>query len=152
MGMYNYTDSIRDFARACFSYGLRRRFPVYLSTKNTVLMASVLITPDGGIQLTEAAHGTIARHHRRRQAGEATSTNPIATIYAWTRALAHRASLHGNAALAGFAADLERATTETVERGIMADDLAGLFTPAARGVSTEDFIDAVAAAVAGPLR
>jgi len=230
MGMYNYTDSIRDFARACFAYGLKRRFPVYLSTKNTVLkaydgqfkdvfdatyaeefrdgfeaagigyehrliddmvasalkweggyvwacknydgdvqsdivaqgfgspglMTSVLTTPDGGTQLTEAAHGTIARHHRRRQAGEVTSTNPIATIYAWTRALAHRAGLDGNAALAGFAADLERAATETVERGTMTDDLAGLSTPGSRGVSTEDFIDTVAASliatpVSGPL-
>lgn len=218
MGMYNYTDSIRDFARACFSYGLKRRYPVYLSTKNTVLkaydgqfkdvfertyeeefradfelagigyehkliddmvacslkwpggylwacknydgdvqsdivaqgfgspglMTSVLRTPDGITQLTEAAHGTIARHHRRRQAGEETSTNPIATIYAWTRALAHRALLDGNDALSQFSTDLERAVVTTVERGTMTTDLAALTSPNAVGVSTEKFLDAVA--------
>jgi isocitrate dehydrogenase len=223
MGMYNYTDSIRDFARACFSYGLKRGYPVYLSTKNTVLksydgqfkdvfeqvydgefraafetagigyehrliddmvasalkweggylwacknydgdvqsdivaqgfgspglMTSVLTTPDGRTQLTEAAHGTIARHHRRRQAGETTSTNPIATIYAWTRALAHRATLDGNVALAGFASELEEAVVKTVDRRILTADLASLSESGASGVTTEAFLDAVAATLAG---
>ncbi|QTG81608.1 NADP-dependent isocitrate dehydrogenase [Arthrobacter crystallopoietes] len=222
MGMYNYTDSIRDFARACFSYGLKRGYPVYLSTKNTVLkaydgqfkdvfgqvydgefrtafeaagigyehrliddmvasalrweggylwacknydgdvqsdivaqgfgspglMTSVLTTPEGRTQLTEAAHGTIARHHRRRLAGETTSTNPIATIYAWTRALAHRAMLDGNVALAGFASGLEEAVVKTVDRGILTADLASLSEPGASGVTTEAFLDAVAVTVA----
>jgi isocitrate dehydrogenase len=219
MGMYNYTDSIRDFARACFSYGLTRGFPVYLSTKNTVLkaydghfkdifeqvftnefesrfgtegityehrliddmvasalkweggyvwacknydgdvqsdivaqgfgspglMTSVLITPDGSTQLTEAAHGTIARHHRRRKAGEPTSTNPIATIYAWTRALHQRAALDRNAELTAVAARLEQATLATVQQGIMTADLAALSGSTA-GVTTEEFINAVAMA------
>jgi isocitrate dehydrogenase len=218
MGMYNYTDSIRDFARACFSYGLNRGYPVYLSTKNTVLkaydgqfkdvfdqvyegqfrtafeaagigyehrliddmvasalkweggylwacknydgdvqsdivaqgfgspglMTSVLTTPDGLTQLTEAAHGTIARHHRRRQAGETTSTNPIATIYAWTRALRHRAMLDHNAALAGFASELEEAVVKTVDHGILTADLASLSESGASGVTIEAFLDAVA--------
>jgi isocitrate dehydrogenase len=219
MGMYNYTDSIRDFARACFSYGLTRRFPVYLSTKNTVLkaydghfkdifeqvfanefqsqfeaegityehrliddmvasalkweggyvwacknydgdvqsdivaqgfgspglMTSVLITPDGSTQLTEAAHGTIARHYRRRKAGEPTSTNPIATIYAWTRALRQRAALDRNAELTAVAAGLEQATLATVQQGIMTADLAALSGSTA-GVTTEEFIGAIAMA------
>ncbi|TLM83555.1 NADP-dependent isocitrate dehydrogenase [Pseudarthrobacter sp. NamE2] len=218
MGMYNYTDSIRDFARACFAYGLRRGYPVYFSSKNTVLkaydghfkdvfegvykeeyrarfeaaglfyehrliddmvasalkweggyvwacknydgdvqsdivaqgfgspglMTSVLTSPDGSIQLTEAAHGTVARHHRRRQAGETTSTNPIATIYAWTRALAHRATLDGNTSLAGFAVDLEDAAIRTVEKGTMTADLARLSGKGTVSVTTEDFIDALA--------
>jgi isocitrate dehydrogenase len=218
MGMYNYTDSIRDFARACFAYALTRGYPVYFSSKNTVLkaydghfkdvfesvyadefqssfeaaalfyehrliddmvasalkweggyvwacknydgdvqsdivaqgfgspglMTSVLTSPDGSIQLTEAAHGTIARHHRRREAGEATSTNPTATIYAWTRALAHRAALDGNTALAGFTADLERATVKTIEEGTMTADLARLVPTEAKTVTTEGFIQAVA--------
>ncbi|APX01423.1 NADP-dependent isocitrate dehydrogenase [Arthrobacter sp. QXT-31] len=218
MGMYNYTDSIRDFARACFAYALTRGYPVYFSSKNTVLkaydghfkdvfesvyadefqssfeaaalfyehrliddmvasalkweggyvwacknydgdvqsdivaqgfgspglMTSVLTSPDGSIQLTEAAHGTIARHHRRREAGETTSTNPTATIYAWTRALAHRAALDGNTALAGFAADLELATVKTVEEGTMTADLARLVPTHAEAVTTEGFIQAVA--------
>lgn len=217
MGMYNYTDSIRDFARACFSYGLARRFPVYLSTKNTVLkeydghfkdtfeqvftdqylarfeaagityehrliddmvasalkweggyvwacknydgdvqsdivaqgfgspglMTSVLITPDGSTQLTEAAHGTVARHHRRRQSGEATSTNPIATIYAWTRALRQRATLDQNCALAAVAADIEEATLETVNEGKLTADLAEL-SGAPTALTTEEFISEVA--------
>jgi len=218
LGMYNYTDSIRDFARACFSYGLKRGYPVYLSTKNTVLkaydgqfkdvfdqlydeefrvqfeaagikyehrliddmvasalkweggyvwacknydgdvqsdivaqgfgspglMTSILTTPDGRIQLTEAAHGTVARHHRRRQAGETTSTNPIATIHAWTAALAQRAVLDGNDALAGFAVDLEGAVARTVEEGHMTADLAALSGSGMAGLSTEDFLAAVA--------
>ena len=218
MGMYNYTDSIRDFARACFAYALTRGYPVYFSSKNTVLkaydghfkdvfesvyadefqssfeaaalfyehrliddmvasalkweggyvwacknydgdvqsdivaqgfgspglMTSVLTSPDGSIQLTEAAHGTIARHHRRREAGETTSTNPTATIYAWTRALAHRAALDGNTALAGFAANLELATVKTVEEGTMTADLARLVPTHAEAVTTEGFIQAVA--------
>lgn len=222
MGMYNYTDSIRDFARACFSYGLKRGYPVYLSTKNTVLkaydgqfkdifdevyaaefrprfeaaglgyehrliddmvasalkweggyvwacknydgdvqsdivaqgfgspglMTSVLATPDGRIQLTEAAHGTVRRHHERRLAGETTSTNPIATVFAWTRALAFRAGIDGNQALAQFAASVEDAVAGTVRRGIMTDDLAALSGPGVRGVSTEAFLDSVAAACA----
>lgn len=219
MGMYNYTESIRDFARACFSYGLKRGYSVYFSSKNTVLkaydghfkdvfaevyaaefqarfeaaglfyehrliddmvasalkweggyvwacknydgdvqsdivaqgfgspglMTSVLTTPDGSTVLTEAAHGTVCRHHRRRQTGEATSTNPVATIYAWTRALAHRANLDGNAALARFATDLESATVRTVEQGTMTADLARLSGGGFGGVTTEEFVDAVAA-------
>ncbi|WP_458779719.1 NADP-dependent isocitrate dehydrogenase [Arthrobacter sp. D3-16] len=218
MGMYNYTDSIRDFARACFAHGLKLGYPVYFSSKNTVLkaydghfkdifgsvyaeefqsryqaaglfyehrliddmvasalkweggyvwacknydgdvqsdivaqgfgspglMTSVLATPDGSTLLTEAAHGTIVRHHRRREAGEATSTNPIATIYAWTRALSHRAALDQNAALAGFAVDLERATVRTVEEGRMTSDLARLVPGQAETVTTEGFVHAVA--------
>lgn len=219
MGMYNYTDSIRDFARACFAYGLQREYPVYFSTKNTVLkaydghfkdvfervyveefqsrfqaaclsyehrliddmvasalkweggylwacknydgdvqsdivaqgfgspglMTSVLTTPDGSTQLSEAAHGTVARHHRRRKAGKTTSTNPIATIYAWTRALRHRANLDQNAALANFAEDLENATVRTVEQGTITTDLARLSRPGSEGVTTEEFVDAAAA-------
>ncbi|PNI08686.1 isocitrate dehydrogenase (NADP(+)) [Arthrobacter sp. AFG7.2] len=218
LGMYNYTDSIRDFARACFARGLKLGYPVYFSSKNTVLkaydghfkdvfdsvyaeefrsryqaaglfyehrliddmvasalkweggyvwacknydgdvqsdivaqgfgspglMTSVLTTPDGSIQLTEAAHGTIARHHRRREAGEMTSTNPIATIFAWTRGLAHRAALDRNAALADFTVELERATVGTVEQGTMTADLARLVPTGASTVTTEGFIQAVA--------
>lgn len=217
MGMYNYADSIRDFARACFAYGLKRTYPVFLSTKNTVLeaydglfkdtfdevyaqefqeefedagltyehrliddmvasalkweggyvwacknydgdvqsdivaqgfgspglMTSILTTPDGRTQLTEAAHGTVARHHRRRQAGEITSTNPIATIYAWTRALGHRAALDGNDVLSTFAIRLEDTVVRTVSQGVMTEDLAALVGGGSRGVSTEDFVDCV---------
>ncbi len=225
MGMFNYTDSIRDFARACFSYGSQRGFPVYLSTKNTVLkaydghfkdvfdqvyadefqasfeaaglryehrliddmvasamkweggyiwacknydgdvqsdivaqgfgspglMTSVLTTPDGRTQLTEAAHGTVARHHRRRKTGEITSTNPIATIYAWSKALTHRAVLDDNAELSAFALGLEEAVVQTVRQGLLTLDLANLSSPGAAGISTEDFIDAVSATMAaGP--
>jgi isocitrate dehydrogenase len=218
MGMYNYSDSIRDFAGACFSYGLKRGYPVYLSTKNTVLkaydgqfkdifdelydaefrprfeaagiayehrliddmvasalkweggyvwacknydgdvqsdivaqgfgspglMTSVLTTPDGRTQLTEAAHGTIRRHHERRQAGETTSTNPIATVYTWTRALDFRARIDKNEALARFAAGLEDTVIETVRQGVMTEDLAALSSPEAWGASTEEFLESVA--------
>ena len=198
MAMYNLDDSIRDFARASMNYGLDRKWPVYLSTKNTImkaydgrfkdlfqevfdaefadkfaeagityehrliddmvaaalkwngkfvwacknydgdvqsdvvaqgfgslgLMTSVLMTPDGEICEAEAAHGTVTRHYRRHQAGEETSTNPIASIFAWTRGLQHRAKLDGNDALRDFALALEAVCVETVEAGHMTKDLA----------------------------
>lgn len=223
MGMYNHTDSIRDFARACFRFALERRLPLHLSTKNTVLksydghfkdvfaevftefeshfaaagisydhrliddmvasaiksaggfvwacknydgdvqadivaqgfgspglMTSVLTTPDGRVQLTEAAHGTVARHHRRRATGEVTSTNPVATIFAWTRALEFRARIDGTDDLAGFASALEQAAVATIDAGTMTADLTefAVDADAARdspqAVSTEDFVSAVA--------
>src|SRR5215813_13533062 len=199
MGMYNFDDSIRDFARASFRYGLQRGFPVYLSTKNTILkaydgrfkdlfqevfdsefksdfeaagltyehrliddmvaaalkweggyvwacknydgdvqsdtvaqgygslglMTSVLMTADGKVE-AEAAHGTVTRHYRQHQAGKPTSTNPIASIFAWTRGLAHRGSLDSTPEVTGFAETLERVCIETVEGGSMTKDLAML--------------------------
>ncbi|MGQ3041783.1 MAG: NADP-dependent isocitrate dehydrogenase, partial [Brevundimonas sp.] len=198
MGMYNLDDSIRDFAHASFSYGLNRNYPVYLSTKNTILkaydgrfkdifqevfdahyadkfkaagltyehrliddmvaaaikwsggfvwacknydgdvqsdvvaqgfgslglMTSVLMTPDGKVMETEAAHGTVTRHFRQHQKGEATSTNSIASIFAWTRGFKHRAKLDDNAELARFAETLEKVVVDTVEAGFMTKDLA----------------------------
>ena len=217
MTMYNLDDSIRDFARASFNYGLARKYPVYLSTKNTILkaydgrfkdifaevfesefksefdkqgleydhrliddmvatslrweggyiwacknydgdvqsdtvaqgygslglMTSVLMSPDGRTVEAEAAHGTVTRHYRDHQAGKATSTNPIASIFAWTRGLAHRAKLDSNPKLAEFADALERVCIETVESGKMTKDLALLIAPDAPWLNTQEFLDAI---------
>ncbi len=217
LGMFNLDDSIRDFARASFNYGLNRGYPVYLSTKNTILkvydgrfkdlfqeiydkdfkaefekkkifyehrliddmvaaalkwsggyvwacknydgdvqsdtvaqgygslglMTSVLMTPDGQVVEAEAAHGTVTRHYRQHQKGEQTSTNSIASIYAWTRALAHRAKLDGNTDLAKFAATLEKVTIDTVELGFMTKDLALLVGPDQKWLSTTGFLDKI---------
>jgi isocitrate dehydrogenase len=218
LAMYNLDDSIRDFARASLNYGLARNYPVYLSTKNTILkaydgrfkdlfqevfdkefkaefdrrklvyehrliddmvasalkwpggyvwacknydgdvqsdtvaqgfgslglMTSVLMTPDGRIVEAEAAHGTVTRHYREHQKGKETSTNSIASIFAWTRGLAHRAKLDGNAALGAFAATLETVCVDTVEAGFMTKDLALLVGPDQKWLSTEGFLDKVA--------
>ena len=212
---YNLDESIRDFARASFSYGLARGYPVYLSTKNTILkaydgrfkdifeevfeaefksqfdtkgltyehrliddmvassmkweggyvwacknydgdvqsdtvaqgfgslglMTSVLFTPDGLTVEAEAAHGTVTRHYRQHQAGKPTSTNPIASIYAWTRGLAHRAKLDDNAALAEFVETLEDVVITSVEAGHMTKDLAALVGPEQKWETTEGFLD-----------
>jgi len=217
MGMYNYDDSIRDFARASLRYGLDRGFPVYLSTKNTILkaydgrfkdlfaevfeaefatsfasagltyehrliddmvaaalkweggyvwacknydgdvqsdivaqgfgslglMTSVLMTPDGRTVEAEAAHGTVTRHFRQHQQGKPTSTNPIASIFAWTRGLAHRGKLDGTPAVTDFADTLERVCIDTVEGGQMTKDLALIVGPEAPFLTTEDFLAAV---------
>jgi isocitrate dehydrogenase len=217
MGMYNYDDSIRDFARASMRYGLSRKYPVYLSTKNTILkaydgrfkdlfaevyesefkadfeaagityehrliddmvaaamkweggyvwacknydgdvqsdtvaqgfgslglMTSVLMTPDGKTVEAEAAHGTVTRHYRQHQQGKATSTNPIASIFAWTRGLQHRGVVDGNAALQQFASDLEEVCVETVESGKMTKDLALLVGPDQQWLNTQDFLAAL---------
>jgi isocitrate dehydrogenase len=217
MGMFNFNDSIRDFARASFSFGLQRNFPVYLSTKNTILkaydgqfkdifqqvfndefkaefdkrgltyehrliddmvaaalkweggyvwacknydgdvqsdivaqgfgslglMTSVLLTPDGKTMEAEAAHGTVTRHYREHQKGNRTSTNPIASIFAWTRGLAHRGKLDGNKPLGDFAHALERACIDVVESGQMTKDLAILIDPKAPYLHTEDFLAAI---------
>ena len=215
LGMYNLDDSIRGFARACLNFGLTRGWPVYLSTKNTILkvydgrfkdlfqevfdaefadrfaaagisyehrliddmvaaalkwsgkfvwacknydgdvqsdtvaqgfgslglMTSVLMTPDGKTVEAEAAHGTVTRHYREHQKGNATSTNPIASIFAWSRGLAHRAKLDDNAALAAFATTLERVCVDTVEAGHMTKDLALLIGPDAPWLTTTQFLD-----------
>ena len=217
MGMYNYDDSIRDFARASFRYGLDRQYPVYLSTKNTILkaydgrfkdlfqeifesefkaefdaagltyehrliddmvaaalkweggyvwacknydgdvqsdtvaqgygslglMTSVLLTPDGKTCEAEAAHGTVTRHFRAHQRGEKTSTNPIASIFAWTQGLAFRAKLDGTPDVGKFAETLEKVCVETVEGGEMTKDLAILIAPDAPWLTTEGFLDAL---------
>ena len=217
MAMYNLDDSIRDFARASLNYGLNRGYPVYLSTKNTIikvydgrfkdifdevyerefkaefekkkityehrliddmvaaalkwsggyvwacknydgdvqsdtvaqgygslgLMTSVLMTPDGKIVEAEAAHGTVTRHYRQHQKGEQTSTNSVASIFAWTRGLAHRAKLDDNAALARFAHTLEKVTVDTVEAGFMTKDLALLVGPNQKWLSTTGYLDKV---------
>jgi isocitrate dehydrogenase len=217
MAMYNLDDSIRDFARASFNYGLARKYPVYLSTKNTILkaydgrfkdlfqevfdaefadkfkaagiiyehrliddmvasslkwsggyvwacknydgdvqsdtvaqgfgslglMTSVLLTPDGKTVEAEAAHGTVTRHYREHQKGKSTSTNSIASIFAWTRGLAHRAKLDGNDKLAKFAQKLEDVTVATVESGDMTKDLALLVGPDQKWLTTEGFLDKV---------
>ncbi|WP_292312010.1 NADP-dependent isocitrate dehydrogenase [Marivivens sp.] len=217
MGMYNLDSSIRDFARASFNYGLSLKWPVYLSTKNTILkaydgrfkdlfqeiyeaefaekfkeagiwyehrliddmvacalkwnggfvwacknydgdvqsdtvaqgygslgmMASQLMTPDGKIVEAEAAHGTVTRHYRQHQKGEATSTNSIASIYAWTGGLKHRATLDGNAQLMKFAETLERVTVQCVEDGNMTKDLALLVGPDQRWLTTMGFLEKV---------
>ena len=217
MSMYNLDDSIRDFARASMNYGLNRNYPVYLSTKNTILkiydgkfkdifeevyqnefkakfdaagltyehrliddmvacamkwsggyvwacknydgdvqsdtvaqgygslglMTSVLMTPDGQTVEAEAAHGTVTRHYRQHQAGKETSTNSIASIFAWTRGLMHRAKLDDNAALRTFAETLERVCVDTVESGFMTKDLALLVGPDQRWLSTTGFLDKV---------
>jgi isocitrate dehydrogenase len=217
LSMYNLDDSIRDFAMASFNYGLARGFPVYLSTKNTILkvydgrfkdifqevyeqhfkaefekrklfyehrliddmvaaalkwsggyvwacknydgdvqsdivaqgfgslglMTSVLMTPDGKVVESEAAHGTVTRHYREHQKGNETSTNSIASIFAWTRGLAHRAKLDNNAALTKFAATLEKVCIDTVEAGFMTKDLALLVGADQRWLSTTGFLDKV---------
>ncbi|MCD2182052.1 NADP-dependent isocitrate dehydrogenase [Rhizobium sp. GN54] len=217
MGMYNLDDSITEFARASFNYGLQRKVPVYLSTKNTILkvydgrfkdifqevfdkefadkfkeakiwyehrliddmvasalkwsggyvwacknydgdvqsdivaqgfgslglMTSVLMTPDGQTVEAEAAHGTVTRHYRQHQKGEETSTNSIASIFAWTRGLAHRAKLDNNAELAKFAATLEKVCVDTVEAGFMTKDLALLIGPDQPWLSTTGFLDKI---------
>jgi isocitrate dehydrogenase len=217
--MYNYMDSIKDFARASFNYGLSRNYPVYLSTKNTILkaydgafkdafqevfeaeyeakfnaagityehrliddmvaaslkweggyvwacknydgdvqsdtvaqgfgslglMTSVLTTPDGKTALAEAAHGTVTRHYRAWQKGEKTSTNPIASIFAWTRGLMHRAKLDGTPEVAAFAQTLEDVIIETVEAGHMTKDLAALVGRAQAWQTTDEFMDSIAA-------
>ncbi|HEV7899845.1 MAG TPA: NADP-dependent isocitrate dehydrogenase [Planosporangium sp.] len=217
MGMYNFDDSIRDFARASFRYGLARKYPVYLSTKNTILkaydgrfkdlfaevfstefaeefkaagityehrliddmvaaalkweggfvwaaknydgdvqsdtvaqgfgslglMTSVLMTPDGRTVEAEAAHGTVTRHYRQWQKGEKTSTNPIASIFAWTRGLAHRGKLDGTPAVTEFAGKLEQVCVETVEGGQMTKDLALLISRDAPWLTTDEFMNAL---------
>ena len=217
MAMYNLDDSIRDFARASMNYGLARKYPVYLSTKNTILkaydgrfkdifqevyetefaakfkelgiiyehrliddmvasalkwsggyiwacknydgdvqsdtvaqgfgslglMTSVLLTPDGKTVEAEAAHGTVTRHYREHQKGKSTSTNSIASIFAWTRGLSHRAKLDDNAKLAKFAETLEQVCVATVEGGFMTKDLALLVGPDQKWLTTEGFLDKV---------
>jgi len=217
LAMYNLDDSIRDFARASLNYGLIRKYPVYLSTKNTILkaydgrfkdifeeiyqaefksqfdalgiwyehrliddmvamslrmpggyvwacknydgdvqsdtvaqgygslglMTSVLMTPDGKTVESEAAHGTVTRHYRDHQAGKQTSTNPIASIFAWTQGLSHRAKLDNNAALAEFSKTLEAVCIETVESGKMTKDLALLISKDAPWLNTQDFLAAI---------
>ncbi|GLS23737.1 isocitrate dehydrogenase [NADP] [Labrys miyagiensis] len=217
LAMYNVDESIREFARASFNYGLARNFPVYLSTKNTILkvydgrfkdifaevfanefkaefdkrkltyehrliddmvasalkwsggyvwacknydgdvqsdivaqgfgslglMTSVLLSPDGKTVEAEAAHGTVTRHYREHQKGKETSTNSIASIFAWTRGLAHRAKLDDNAELAKFASTLERVCVDTVESGFMTKDLALLVGPDQSWLSTTGFLDKV---------
>ncbi len=215
MGMYNLDESIKGFARACFNYGLQRQYPVYLSTKNTILkaydgrfkdifqqifdsefkaafekhkltyehrliddmvamalkwpggfvwacknydgdvqsdtvaqgfgslglMTSVLMTPDGKIIEAEAAHGTVTRHYREHQKGKETSTNPIASIFAWTRGLAYRAKFDGTPEVAIFAEMLENICIETVEAGFMTKDLATLIGPNQKWLTTGQFMD-----------
>jgi isocitrate dehydrogenase len=215
MGMYNLDDSIRGFARSCLNYGLMKGWPVYLSTKNTILkaydgrfkdlfqevfeqefadqfkaakityehrliddmvaaalkwkggfvwacknydgdvqsdtvaqgfgslglMTSVLLTPDGQTVEAEAAHGTVTRHYREYQKGRETSTNPIASIFAWTRGLFYRAKFDDNAALENFATTLERICVETVESGAMTKDLAVLIGPEQPWLTTQQFLD-----------
>ncbi|MEL6360286.1 MAG: NADP-dependent isocitrate dehydrogenase [Pseudomonadota bacterium] len=217
MGMYNLDSSIRDFARACFNYGLQRQYPVYLSTKNTImkkydgrfkdlfqevfetefedkfkefggtyehrliddmvaacmkwsggyvwacknydgdvqsdtvaqgfgslgLMTSVLMTPDGKTVEAEAAHGTVTRHYRNHQKGEETSTNSIASIYAWTRGLSYRGKMDGNEELVKFAETLEATIIKTVEKGFMTKDLALLIGAEQKWLTTSGFIDKV---------
>ncbi|MBX9882765.1 MAG: NADP-dependent isocitrate dehydrogenase [Sphingomonas sp.] len=217
MGMYNLDDSIRDFARASFHYGLGRGWPVYLSTKNTILkaydgrfkdlfaevfeaefadrfkeagivyehrliddmvasalkwhgefvwacknydgdvqsdqvaqgfgslglMTSVLLTPDGKTVEAEAAHGTVTRHYRQHQQGKATSTNPIASIFAWTGGLKYRGKFDGTPEVTAFAETLERVCIETVENGKMTKDLAILIGPDQPWMTTEQFFEAV---------
>ncbi len=215
LSMYNLDDSIRDFARACMNYGLQRKVPVYLSTKNTILkaydgrfkdlfqevfeqdyaaafkqagityehrliddmvaaalkwsggyvwacknydgdvqsdtvaqgfgslglMTSVLMTPDGSTVEAEAAHGTVTRHYREHQKGKETSTNPIASIFAWSRGLAFRARQDDTPAVADFAHTLERVCIDTVESGFMTKDLALLISPQQSWLTTRQFMD-----------
>ncbi|HEX4303658.1 MAG TPA: NADP-dependent isocitrate dehydrogenase [Rhizomicrobium sp.] len=217
MAMYNLDESIRDFARASMNYGLNRKYPVYLSTKNTILkaydgrfkdifqevfdaefaakfkeagityehrliddmvasalkwsggyvwacknydgdvqsdtvaqgfgslglMTSVLLSPDGKTVEAEAAHGTVTRHYREHQKGKSTSTNSIASIFAWTRGLSHRAKLDNNPALDKFAHTLEKVCVDTVEQGFMTKDLALLVGPDQKWLTTEGFLDKV---------
>jgi isocitrate dehydrogenase len=217
MGMYNFNKSIEDFARASLNYGLDRKYPVYLSTKNTILkaydgafkdifqavfdaefkdlyeaagltyehrliddmvaacmkweggyvwacknydgdvqsdtvaqgygslglMTSVLMTPDGSIALAEAAHGTVTRHFRQHELGKPTSTNPVASIYAWTGGLKHRGKLDGTPEVTAFAETLERVCVQTVEEGKMTKDLALLVGPDQAWLTTEQFLAAI---------
>jgi len=217
MAMYNLDDSIRDFGRASMNYALNRKYPLYLSTKNTILkfydgrfkdlfqevfdkefaasfkeagityehrliddmvasalkwsggyvwacknydgdvqsdtvaqgfgslglMTSVLMTPDGKVVESEAAHGTVTRHYRQHQKGNATSTNSVASIFAWTRGLAHRAKLDDNAKLKKFADTLEKVCVNTVEAGYMTKDLALLVGPDQKWLTTEGYLDKV---------
>ena len=217
MGMYNLDESIRDFARASFRYGLARNYPVYMSTKNTILkaydgrfkdlfaevfaaefaedfekagityehrliddmvaaalkweggyvwacknydgdvqsdtvaqgfgslglMTSVLMTPDGRTVEAEAAHGTVTRHYRQHQQGKPTSTNPIASIFAWTRGLEHRGKLDGTPAVSEFARTLERVCIQTVEEDKMTKDLALLIGPDQAWQTTQEFLSSI---------
>jgi isocitrate dehydrogenase len=217
MSMYNLDKSIQDFARSCFSYGLMKKWPVYMSTKNTILkqydgrfkdifqeifdneykvefekhnltyehrliddmvacamkwsgkyiwacknydgdvqsdtmaqgygslglMTSTLLTPDGKTMEAEAAHGTVTRHYRMHQQGKETSTNPIASIFAWTRGLAHRGKLDGNNELIKFANTLEEVCIECVENGAMTKDLAILIGPSSKYLTTNQFLDEI---------
>ena len=217
MSMYNLDQSIKDFARACMNYGLNRRWPVFLSTKNTILkkydgrfkdifqeiyenefidkfkergityehrliddmvacamkwnggyvwacknydgdvqsdtvaqgfgslglMTSVLMTPDGKTVESEAAHGTVTRHYRMHQQGKETSTNPIASIFAWTRGLTHRGKLDNNNELIKFASSLEKVCIETVESGSMTKDLAILIDKSSKYLTTNQFLEAI---------
>ncbi len=217
LSMYNLDKSIEDFARSCFSYGLMKKWPVYLSTKNTILkkydgrfkdifqeifekeyqedfkkysltyehrliddmvacamkwsgkyiwacknydgdvqsdtmaqgygslglMTSTLLTPDGKIMEAEAAHGTVTRHYRMHQQGKETSTNPIASIFAWTRGLAHRGKLDGNDELINFSLTVEKVCIECVEGGAMTKDLAILVGPSSRYLTTNQFLDEI---------
>ena len=217
MGMYNFNDSIRDFARASFRYGLSRNYPVYMSTKNTILkaydgqfkdlfeevfeaefkdefvkagltyehrliddmvasamkweggyvwacknydgdvqsdtvaqgfgslglMTSVLMTPDGKTVEAEAAHGTVTRHYREHQKGNKTSTNPIASVYAWTGGLKHRGKLDNNPALIAFADNLEHVCVESVEGGEMTKDLSLLISKEQPWLTTEEYLEAL---------
>ncbi|GGU35675.1 NADP-dependent isocitrate dehydrogenase [Streptomyces lavendofoliae] len=221
LSMYNLDASVRDFARACFRYGLARGYPVVLSTKNTVLkkydgrfkdlfqevfdaefgaafgaaglayehrliddmaasalrrpggyvwacknydgdvhadvvaqcfgspglMTSVLMSPDGRTVVAEPAHGTVTRHYRRHQQGRSTSTNPVASVFAWTRGLAHRGALDGTVDVTRFARTLEEVCVETVEGGRMTRDLAGLISPDHPWLTTEQFLDVLDTAV-----
>ena len=217
LSMYNLDKSIEDFARSCFSYGLIKKWPVYLSTKNTILkqydgrfkdifqevfdnefkeqfdqlkityehrliddmvacamkwsgkyiwacknydgdvqsdtmaqgygslglMTSVLLTPDGKTMEAEAAHGTVTRHYRMHQQGKETSTNPIASIFAWTRGLAHRGKLDGNDELIKFGNTLEAVCIECVENNAMTKDLAVLIGPSSKYLTTNQFLDEI---------
>jgi len=217
LSMYNLDNSIKDFARACMNYGLQRKYPVYMSTKNTILknydgrfkdlfqevyekefkdkfekisisyehrliddmvaaaikwsggyiwacknydgdvqsdtvaqgfgslglMTSVLMTPDGKTVESEAAHGTVTRHYRMYQQGKETSTNPIASIFAWTRGLTHRGKLDGNDELKRFANILEKVCVQTVESGSMTKDLAILISKNQKYLTTNQFLEAI---------
>ena len=217
LSMYNLDKSIEDFARSCFSYGLIKQWPVYLSTKNTILkrydgrfkdifedvfnkefkkkfeekkityehrliddmvacamkwsgkyiwacknydgdvqsdtmaqgygslglMTSTLLTPDGKIMEAEAAHGTVTRHYRMHQQGKETSTNPIASIFAWTRGLAHRGKLDGNNELIKFSTTIEKVCIDCVESGFMTKDLAILIGPSSKYLTTNQFLDVI---------
>jgi isocitrate dehydrogenase len=217
LSMYNLDKSIEDFARSCFSYGLIKKWPVYLSTKNTILkkydgrfkdifeevfnnefkkkfedakityehrliddmvacamkwsgkyiwacknydgdvqsdtmaqgygslglMTSTLLTPDGKIMEAEAAHGTVTRHFRMHEQGKETSTNPIASIFAWTRGLAHRGKLDGNNELIKFSNTIEKVCIESVESGSMTKDLAILIGPSSKYLTTNQFLDVI---------
>ncbi len=217
LSMYNLDKSIEDFARSCFSYGLIKKWPVYMSTKNTILkqydgrfkdifqeifekeykeefaknnltyehrliddmvacamkwngkyiwacknydgdvqsdtmaqgygslglMTSTLLTPDGKVMEAEAAHGTVTRHYRMHQQGKETSTNPIASIFAWTRGLAHRGKLDGNDQLIKFSQTIEKVCIECVENNLMTKDLAILIGPSSKYLTTNQFLDEI---------